>query len=140
MKIKKKTIILIALVIVVIACNDGGNSEKSLVGTKWKLIGFFDTKKNELKEAEPKGCEGCYTLNFDTDSTAYGRTIANSIYVNLFEIPIRIEIITDVNDVSRGNCSLFYDAIESLESFKLEGDKLKFYYNSDKNYLLYKRL
>ena len=76
----KKFSLLVAVcllvVVVAVGCKDDVTKPKeksSLVGTKWKLVGFYDVEKKELTEVEQqKGCEECYTLNFDTDSTASG--------------------------------------------------------------------
>jgi len=38
-----------------------------LKGTVWKLAGIVDSKTGVIKELDPKNCEDCYTLWFDTD-------------------------------------------------------------------------
>jgi len=43
----------------------------TLQGAKWKLVGIFDAKTDTLtKELEPKNCEQCYLLAFDTENVA----------------------------------------------------------------------
>jgi hypothetical protein len=54
-------------------------NEISLKGTTWKLVGIVNAETGELRELEPKHCEECYTLTFDTDITA----IAQSINIKL---------------------------------------------------------
>jgi hypothetical protein len=55
----------------------------ALEGTRWKLAGIAEASTGKLRELEPKDCETCYTLTFDTDSTAEGRTASNDVAVNL---------------------------------------------------------
>ena len=47
----------------------------SLQGTKWKLAGIVDSQVDTLIKLEPKDCEECYTLVFDTEYTAKVRFI-----------------------------------------------------------------
>jgi hypothetical protein len=56
------------------------NDIEKLQGTKWKLIGIFDTQTGDLQELEPKDCEGCYTILFDTDSTFSGQMVVNILF------------------------------------------------------------
>ena len=48
---------------------DGDETSKSLNGTTWKLSGIVNIEKGELKQIDPEGCEDCYTIIFDTDTT-----------------------------------------------------------------------
>lgn len=48
----------------------------SLKDTKWKVVGLVNNKTGEIDEYEPKDCEECFTLWFDTDYTA------TAIYIN----------------------------------------------------------
>jgi hypothetical protein len=50
-----------------------------LAGTQWKLAGIVNTATGVLAELEPKDCATCYTLTFDTDSTAEGTSIMNTL-------------------------------------------------------------
>jgi len=52
-----------------------------LGGTKWKLdyVNFQDSR--DFVTFEPTDCDTCYTLVFDTDSTASGLSIINQLNV-----------------------------------------------------------
>ena len=69
---------------------DGKDSIKpalSLEGTKWKLAGIVDEETGNIRVLEPKDCEECYTLTFDTDSTATVHSISKDIKkMNLFNL------------------------------------------------------
>jgi len=59
----------------------------ALQGTHWKLVGVFDAETDTLiKEFEPKDCEECYTLIFDTDHTATVRFISKELKLDLLNI------------------------------------------------------
>ena len=60
-----------------------GNELPPLAGTTWKLAGIFDTQTGTLRVLEPTNCEKCYTLTFDTDSTAIGKSTGNEVWVDL---------------------------------------------------------
>ena len=79
----KQVFFLLAMTIVIAGCSSfsemnneddssgvNNDGEVSLKGTKWKLAGIVDTRTGDLKVLEPKDCEECYTLMFDTDFTA----------------------------------------------------------------------
>jgi hypothetical protein len=110
----------------------------NLAGTSWKLVGFVNNQTNTIMiEAEPK-CDGCYTLVFNTDSTASGYSIINIILLTLR--PISMCIATDADDSMNGNITLYYEAMKSVKSYSVENDTLKIFYNNNENYLLYKSL
>ncbi|MDR2533532.1 MAG: hypothetical protein LBC81_01950 [Tannerellaceae bacterium] len=56
-----------------------------LAGTKWKLQGILDVATCSLHILKPFNfdCEECFTLNFDTDSTASGPSVFFGISLNL---------------------------------------------------------
>ncbi len=148
-----KKILLIAIVaLLAVSCNDNiadnntvvketinnGSknsiqSEAQLEGTKWKLIGFYDVGKNKLREVEPKNCEKCFTLEFYTDSNAYGYSIFNSVNINIKTWEF---FMTDIYE-SDGDGTMYTDILSTVKSYSYEEDILKFYYNNKKNYLLY---
>jgi hypothetical protein len=119
------------------ACKSEKEEISPLIGTTWKLVGFVDAATGTLTVAEPSDCESCYTLTFDSNSTASGISIINHIRVDLSSKPF-IAVHTKVDDSMNGNVQLLYDAMEKVDSYKIEKDELRFYYNSNKNYLLYK--
>jgi hypothetical protein len=109
----------------------------ALAGTKWKLAGFVNIQDSTMIEAEPKDCERCYTLVFDTDSTAKGYSILNETMLTL-KPKLLYGTTTEIDDSENGNVSLLYNALEILESYTVGNDTLKFFYNNNNNYLLYK--
>jgi hypothetical protein len=107
----------------------------SLVNTKWKLVGIMGIEKIFI-ELEPKECEACYTITFDTDTTASGRSACNDI--NILNInPINIAR-TKVYCGDTSDEEKYWTAIISVTSYIVENDELKFFYNDGKNWLLYK--
>ncbi|MDR1809875.1 MAG: META domain-containing protein [Prevotella sp.] len=138
---KTQLFILTALFILttgMVGCDkeEGKEAPNPLTGTKWKLVGFANVETGDIIEAEPKDCEECYTITFDSDSTASGISIVNIIMVNL-SIPY-IGVTTMAYDEEIGNVALFYEAIQQIEAYSHEKEELKFYYNNKKNYLIYK--
>ncbi|MDR2126333.1 MAG: hypothetical protein LBP63_05855 [Prevotellaceae bacterium] len=136
--ILQTTAILLILAGVVACGKENENNEiNTLKGTKWKLAGIVDAKTGVLKELEPKDCEQCYTLTFDTDSTAWGKSVLNTMYIRLLPKPY-INIMTEIDDSDNGDVQLFYDAIKTVDTYKVGKNELQFFYNKKKNYLLYK--
>jgi hypothetical protein len=118
--------------------NEEGNEPVSLKDTKWKLIGFVDTRTGRVTDAKPK-CDRCYTLAFDTDSKASGWSLMNTVRLDLKPV-LRMWIATEAYDLQNGNITMFYEAMESIESYTVESKIMKlFYYDHDvKHYLLFK--
>ena len=52
------------------SAGDGDEPLTSLKGTSWKLEGMVDKLTGESRRLAPFDCEACYTLAFNTDSTA----------------------------------------------------------------------
>ena len=132
--------LFIQLCIIMFCLSCSSNSDvRFLKGTKWKLAGLVDTQTGELEELEPKSCDTCYSFTFDTDNTAFGNSITN--YIGVFLIPeLRIIVLTEAYDYNVGDAANFYDAIQSVVSYDLKKNELKFYYNENKNYLLFNRI
>ena len=158
-EMKNKILLTIALLCVAglsFACNgdvptEPRNTIYALVGTEWRLVGFFDIEADEITYAKPDDFDNCncfkygddsYTLNFCTDSTILVKTIANTaIFVIQPNNKIFLGTCTKAYDSDVGNVQLLYDSFNSLDFFKLEDDdKLKIYYDSNKKYLLYRRV
>ncbi|WP_080903386.1 hypothetical protein [Parabacteroides sp. Marseille-P3160] len=117
-------------------CKDKEDSA-GLKGTKWKLSGIVEVKSATLTELEPKDCEKCYTIDFNTETKGTGRSILNTIEVDLSNAPF-FGGMTKVGDNEIGNVSLFYNAISFIEYYTRKGDELSFFYNNGQYYLLYK--
>jgi hypothetical protein len=119
-------------------CSCGGDSKPiALKGTKWKLAGIMDTETCKLKELEPKDCERCYTLEFNTDSTAQGQSVLNEIGADLTQETIFV--MTEIYDNHNGNVQLFYDAIGTITSCSVTETELKFCCNEGESYLLFRK-
>jgi hypothetical protein len=111
------------------------NENTSLKGTKWQMECFVDTQTGSTIEAEPK-CDMCYYFIFDTDNTASGRTVINDLYVSLN--PVFMKSFSKGDDSENGTAALFYEAIGTVDSYNIENNTMKFFYNDNKNYLLFK--
>ena len=112
-----------------------------LQGTKWKLEGIVDTQTGILTELEPNDCDECYSFTFNTDSTATGRSTSNELGVKLKPV-VRIFLMTYAlgTDFYLEDAILFCNAIDTIISYELSGNYLKFYYNNGENYLKFKKI
>jgi hypothetical protein len=108
--------------------------ETGLKGTKWKLAGIADVKTGTLTALEPKDCAECYTLVFDTDYTASGRSITRNVTVNLLDLnPYRyIEDIYYDEGYKDGHD--FRTALLVAGSFTATEKELKFFYHDKAEY------
>jgi hypothetical protein len=124
------------------------NSEESnfLIGTKWKLAGIGSLDKIALQELEPKDCDKCYTLTFDTDSTFSTFSSTNTLQ-GIYRANYGTQTI-QISDFGGTKINEFGDGVlyvnpfweKSIQSFSLQGNELRLYYNENKNYLLFKSL
>ena len=140
----KTGILFLSLMLLSFGCDNNGDLPKDgnainnvnippLNGTKWKLAGIADVETNTLTELEPQECKKCYTITFDTDTTASGYTACNEIYITL-----NIDSIQIVGTKMYCGDTTYYVAIRSVTSYIVMDGELKFFYNNGKNYLLYK--
>jgi hypothetical protein len=121
--------------------NDNDETENiSLAGTKWKLAAFVDLQTGESIEPEPKECSKCYALEFDSDTTAMGKSIANTLHFIVTLSNIDMSLMTEIWDGDQGNVNLFYEALPTLDTYEYSKDELKIYYAGKKKYLFYKPL
>ena len=136
---KKRVTILAAMLL---AAGGAASCEEKIVDTstvhntiigKWKLVGVVDAETSTLKVLEPKDCERCYTFTFDTDTTAWGYTVLNAMYIAGF-------IIGGTKLGEDGDAGICYDALFSVRSYVFNENELKFFFNNDSQYLLYKPL
>ncbi|MDR1199497.1 MAG: hypothetical protein LBK94_10910 [Prevotellaceae bacterium] len=133
----KLAAMLLLLAGMVLSCGKDNEKENvSLKGTKWKLEGIVDAKTGILTELEPKDCEECYTLTFDTDISAHGMAIKTPLCIlNLY----KMELCTPraiLYDDEISDSMIYIEIFYSLISYKHENNKLKLFYNQ-KGYLLY---
>jgi hypothetical protein len=135
--------IVMSLFIMSTGCADNekenGNGIVSLKDTKWRMAGFVDTQTGKMTEAVPpeSECDKCYTLAFDTDSTASGYSIINIIGLGLKPV-LWMRVATEALDINNGTVDMFYEAMKSVESCAVENNAMKIFYDDNKNYLLYK--
>jgi hypothetical protein len=134
-----KTAAIVLILAGVIACKKEKEETSSLQGTKWKLAGYVDAATGNRIDAEPANCERCYTLTFDTETTASGYSVLNQISVSLVSEKI-FSVRTLVEDSMNGNVGLFYEAISLVNSYVIESTELKFFYNGTNKYLSFKPL
>jgi len=124
----------------------------NLEGTKWKLVGIVDTKAGDIKELEPRDCEYCYTLTFDTDYTAtvYGISQGNgeldlhpdSPSRNL-SIDYTLAQLTEMyeKDGEYYEMDPFFQLFRYIQSFTVTNDALKLSYGySGDSFSLFKRI
>ncbi|MDR2145631.1 MAG: hypothetical protein LBE91_04115 [Tannerella sp.] len=108
-----------------------------LAGTQWKLVGLVDHETGDLQEFEPKDCDDCYTLVFDTDTTAQGKSYVNLV-VLLGLHPIKIQCGTEAGDcVGNQPCFYYCDLLRNVVTYDVKNNGLIIYLRN-KNYLLYK--
>jgi hypothetical protein len=119
-----------------------------LEGTDWKLAGIVDASTGDVRELEPKDCATCYTLSFDTDSTAEGKVIVNTINISLADSYANGVLLVKTTKIYLSGEDDFYLAIEGgiysyeylagWSSGDVSGKKELRFYNKEKDYLLYK--
>jgi len=99
----------------------------ALEGTSWKLKGIVDMQTGILTENNVllKRCKSCYIITFDTDSTASGYAEYNSVTVRLWP---RLSMNMSLNGINT-----------NTDSYAVEGDNLKFFFNIEKKYVLFTR-
>ena len=119
----------------------------SLTGTKWKLSGIVNVETGEIKVLEPKDCEECFTLLFDTDHI----TTIRSIDLNVLKLDLQnldSEILLDdmlKYELYEKDGKYYQDgdrfrrAIYTVESYTASLNELKLYFTrTEKHYLLFK--
>jgi len=121
----------------------GDSGNVGLTGVSWKLAGTVDAETGSLREFEPENCDGCYRLTFDTDTGVHGHSSVNSISgtynADYATKSIRFsDLFTTRVGAPWSDESLFYDLLWKIETFSLQGNELKLYYNGNKNYLFFR--
>jgi hypothetical protein len=132
---------VLALGMVVGCSKDEGLQEKpELTGTQWKLSALVNVQTGGLIEPEPKACDKCYTLAFDSDSTATGQSVLNRLHFSVTPSNIEMYMMTEMWDGENNNVALFYDALLTIDAYEYNNRELKIYYDNRSKYLSYKRL
>jgi hypothetical protein len=117
-------------------------------GSKWKFVKLVDVETGESIELEPKECEECYTIVFDTDSTANVHRVSRDMKLDLSNLHPEA-LIEDIliietyqsKDVSN-DADKFFRSIKLTGSYTATTDELKLYYcySNKLSYLLFKRI
>ena len=127
---------------------NGGQSESDnpitsetpglLINTSWKLLGIVDSETGSLSEIEPKDCAECYTLTFDTETTARGKSMLNHVFLTRLN-PIEVHCGSYASDCIGGSqkCNYYCELLNTVSSYEVHENELKLYFNG-KNYLLFK--
>jgi hypothetical protein len=127
-----------------ITFKDGDEELKALLGGDWKLYGLINGQTGESKELEPIGCKQCYTLTFYSEGYGTGYSITNKMIVYPFKKDsfgyILFGKMTLAYDDESGDAGLYYKVIKTITSFSVDAQELKFVYNDQGDYLLYKRV
>lgn len=135
--------------------------EKSLKDTKWKLTGIMDMNTGILQELEPKDCEQCYTLTFDTDSTSTVLSLWAMYKLNLLQLNLYRNLCCPENSsdygfpcgpwggacldaeskdgISYEDSYLFRRGIENVKSYEWADNELRLFFVALENnyYLLF---
>jgi hypothetical protein len=116
---------------------------------------YLDPETGNMKDGEPTDCEYCYMLTFTDKAapttekgySAMGRSILNQVWINFYE-PLKISstnIPFSQKPVAGGTRigespepALYTETLNNLTSYIYYDDQLKFFYNEDKNYMLFK--
>ena len=96
----KQSVILLILASVFYACSPPHPIPwYELEGTKWRLEAVYFQDGRGRVELEPKDCDTCYTLMFNTDRIAHGISILNTVTVTRgYPTDINVVIAVDEYD------------------------------------------
>ena len=141
---KTKTILFTAIVILLLIGVGGcetestDNNVKSIIGT-WKLEGFGNTSNKSFKEANPKDCEECFVVTFNSDNSFFGKSSINALSSNYVLSDFNLSfpkgiIATEIAE--NGDGSRFTEAFGTVFRYSIEKSKLKLFY-SETEYLLF---
>ena len=142
------TVIMTLCLFAIVGCVDKSESppNDNLQGSKWKLAGIGSLDKIALQVLEPKNCEKCYTLTFDTDSTFQTFSSTNALH-GIYSADYGTQKIkitdfggTKIGEIGDGNLYWNHDIWHTVQTFSLQKDELRLYYNENKNYLLFRLL
>jgi hypothetical protein len=144
-------VFFVALARIVIGCGDGDLPEviphnapaQALKENNWKLVGIMDAQTGSLTELEPRDCEVCYTLMFDTDTTFLSSSSVKNSLCGTYTCNYKMHSFRMIGTESllfleRGDGVLWKSILLTVNAFTLLEDELRLYYNENKNYLLFK--
>jgi hypothetical protein len=150
-KVFSAKMLLVALLmacIAVFSCHKNSDPEViiPLQGSKWKLSGIYDMPYDTLiMVLEPKNCDTCYTLSFETDHFATVQCINVRITLDLLNLSsgcwhgeARVD---EMYEGERYNVNPFENGIKRANAYSTPSDSvLKIYYCDSSKYLLFKRI
>lgn len=139
-----KTIpVLVGILLLISGCetlliNNNFEDDRSIPGISgtWVVVSYEDFGDNtQIKKSDVDSWNGMdVILTFTTDSL-YGRNTTNTVTGNFALSDRTIHIIryggTKIGQPEWGN--MFSDVVHNLESFKINADQLRFFYNGNKN-------
>ena len=113
-----------------------------LLDNKWKLSGFVRMADGVVQEVQPGNCGRCYSIQMLSNGVIAGRTSANEIHGN-FEVwgdQIRIDRFFAVQPTQNepADGKRYIATMSEVTRYEVKDGKLKFYYNNDENYLLFR--
>ena len=116
----------------------------SLANTMWKLVSIVNIETGEINVPEPKECEKCYLLLFDTNAIFSTHSSSNEIK-GIYAVDYTKNGIhftgffgTEVGEIGDGY--LYVEALHNIHSFSCKANELKLYYNDKKNNLIFKKI
>ena len=138
----KKLFLLFGIIIISVSCEktqvdrnfDDDPSIKNIDGT-WLVISYESIKNPIIRKNDVESWNGMdVILTFAKDSL-YGRNTTNTVTGNYTLENRTIHIIryggTKIGQPAWGN--MFSDAVFKLDSFKINSNQLRFYYNDNNN-------
>jgi len=113
-----------------------------LLDNMWKLSGFVRTADGVVQEVHPGNCGRCYSIQMLSNGVIAGHTSANEIHGN-FEVwgdQIRIDRFFAVQPTQNepADGKRYIATMSEVTRYEVKDGKLKFYYNNDENYLLFR--
>jgi len=144
----KKLFLLFGIIIISVSCEktqvdrnfDDDLSIKNIDGT-WVVISYEDVKNPITSKNDVESWNGMdVILTFAKDSL-YGKNTTNTVMGNYTLENRTIHIIryggTKIGQPAWGN--MFSDAVHKLDSFKINSNQLRFYFNDNKNNVTLRR-
>jgi len=153
MKIVKYFVTIYVFFFYLSGCKDKYEIDpEHLEGSKWKLLGLVDKRNGDIIKLEPQKCTDCYTLIFDTDSTAFYHCIPNSTplqewhKINLYNLEPGqygdwlLCVQWDKDGKSYCDVTAFHKAMGHAESYSVTRKELRLFLHNYNyyDYLLFK--
>jgi hypothetical protein len=139
----KKLLLIIGIIIISAGCKkdqlknnlDNDQSIQNINGI-WVVVSYEDFEKNSVViKSDVDSWNGLDVILTFTIDSLYGRNTTNTVYGNFTLSDSTIHIIryggTKIGQPEWGN--MFSDIVHRLESFKVNKNELRFYFNNNKN-------